>query len=209
MKSSGLPAVATWLLNHLTDAPQNDSLTGDLTEEYARGRSRTWYWKQVLAAILVGFWTEISAHKLLALRALAIGWTVLYLDGLYPRLLSPILFRLWWPFAHKSPLVFQFGSMLLWIPFFVMTGWLVGRLHRPHHAAMVLLFTASVGIWGLQGLPFTYSLLLDSFSDTRYLPYLVVGTLYSWILEPMSILLGGLLSAPRRNDRPQEQRVAT
>jgi hypothetical protein len=37
------PTVATWLLKHFRSGPRNDSLIGDLTEEYRRGRSSAWY----------------------------------------------------------------------------------------------------------------------------------------------------------------------
>jgi hypothetical protein len=35
------PAVATWLLRHLGPGYHNESLAGDLFEEYQLGRSRT------------------------------------------------------------------------------------------------------------------------------------------------------------------------
>jgi hypothetical protein len=47
------PKLATWLLERLTSGYHNDPLAGDLIEEYGRGRSRAWYWRQVLIAILV------------------------------------------------------------------------------------------------------------------------------------------------------------
>jgi hypothetical protein len=71
------PTAATWLLNKFGCA--NDALKGDLVEEYGRGRSRAWYWRQVLIAIAIGFSTEVIAHKLLALRAVITGWAVFYL----------------------------------------------------------------------------------------------------------------------------------
>jgi hypothetical protein len=55
MRSSKPPAVATWLLEHLQSGSRNDHITGDLMEAYQHGRSRAWYWKQVLAAIMVSF----------------------------------------------------------------------------------------------------------------------------------------------------------
>ena len=47
------PAVATWLLAHFASDYQRDSLVGDLIEQYHHGASRFWYWKQVVAALLV------------------------------------------------------------------------------------------------------------------------------------------------------------
>lgn len=52
MKSSQPPSVATWLLLHLASGQDRDALVGDLIEEYRRGRSESWYWRQVLIAIV-------------------------------------------------------------------------------------------------------------------------------------------------------------
>jgi hypothetical protein len=52
MKSSQPPRVATWLLKHLWTGPYSDALAGDLIEEHQRGRSESWYWRQVLIAIV-------------------------------------------------------------------------------------------------------------------------------------------------------------
>jgi hypothetical protein len=76
MKSLQPPSGPTWLLIRL--GHRNDALTGDLIEEYGQGRSIAWYWRQVLVAIVVDFRKEVRAHKLLALRALVVGWTALY-----------------------------------------------------------------------------------------------------------------------------------
>jgi hypothetical protein len=47
------PAFATWLLAHFASDYQRDSLVGDLIEQYRQGKSRFWYWKQVVAALVV------------------------------------------------------------------------------------------------------------------------------------------------------------
>ena len=68
------------------------ALAGDLMEEYARGRSTLWYWRQVLAAIWTGIWGAIFHHKLLAVRAVVTGcavngvWLFLWLNFLHLRL---------------------------------------------------------------------------------------------------------------------------
>jgi hypothetical protein len=61
MKRSKPPAVATWLLEHLTSRRTNDALAGDLLEEFTHGRSASWYWRQVLLAIRTSFLKELRS----------------------------------------------------------------------------------------------------------------------------------------------------
>jgi hypothetical protein len=56
------PRLATWLLRHLGPAYRRESLAGDLLEEYQLDRTRSWYWRQTGAALL------ISAARLLRVR---------------------------------------------------------------------------------------------------------------------------------------------
>ena len=46
------PRLASWLLRRFAAGPQRESLIGDLDEQFARGRSSLWYWRQVATAIL-------------------------------------------------------------------------------------------------------------------------------------------------------------
>jgi hypothetical protein len=59
----------------------NEALAGDLLEEYRRGRSALWYWKQVLTAIAVGQTRATRSRMRRAIRTLTSGWTVQF----YPR----------------------------------------------------------------------------------------------------------------------------
>ena len=111
MRSSKPPRVATWLLEHFRSGSRNDYITGDLMEAYQCGRSRAWYWRQVLTAITVSFCQEIMSHPVLALRAIAIGWAAwfLYYDGIGPRLMGPFVRRFFVPSGFPfSP------STLIW-----------------------------------------------------------------------------------------------
>jgi hypothetical protein len=56
--------MATWLLEHLGPGYRNESLVGDLFEEYEQGRTRAWYWRQAVVAIFIG--RSISLRRLLA-----------------------------------------------------------------------------------------------------------------------------------------------
>lgn len=66
-------------IDRLGSSEMNDSIVGDLMEEYQLGRSRLWYWWQLLTAIAVGLFRELRGQKLLALRALINGWGILYI----------------------------------------------------------------------------------------------------------------------------------
>jgi hypothetical protein len=59
MSASQPPRLASWLLHHLASSPRRESLAGDLIERYRQGRSASWYWRQVLAAILAGVMRDI------------------------------------------------------------------------------------------------------------------------------------------------------
>ena len=83
------PGMALWLLRRWASPYQRESLLGDLLEMYRAGRSRGWYWRQVLAALILararalrsllrtGFATAVlrlvNALLLAAVIALGIG----------------------------------------------------------------------------------------------------------------------------------------
>ena len=48
------PRLADWLLQRFAEGPRHQSIVGDLHEQYARGRSVAWYWRQTITTILVG-----------------------------------------------------------------------------------------------------------------------------------------------------------
>jgi signal peptidase I len=65
MTAAAPPALATWLLQHCGVGYRGECLAGDLIEEYHAGRSRAWYWRQVLLAIIagVGQWMRVEADR--------------------------------------------------------------------------------------------------------------------------------------------------
>lgn len=110
MKSSKPPAAAMWLLEHLMPGGKNEALTGDLLEEFKKRQSSTWYWHQVLLAIMVRFAAELRRQPLTI--ALAVPWTfaaqLLYWQLLIiPRLHS--LFWWWIRLVWPVSLVYQIG----------------------------------------------------------------------------------------------------
>lgn len=74
--------VATWLL---TRAGLDDALVGDLIEQRHAGRSRIWFWRQVVIAILVGALRGFSFRPflilLMALNALVFFFGAIFHSG--------------------------------------------------------------------------------------------------------------------------------
>lgn len=57
------------MLDHLGMRYKSESLAGDLFEEYQEGRSRVWYWQQVIAAVFAVRTRPIKANiRLLLLK---------------------------------------------------------------------------------------------------------------------------------------------
>jgi hypothetical protein len=122
MRSSQRPIVATWVLTRFGNG--NEVLAGDLVEEYQRGRTAAWYWRQVLVAILVGCGHEIRTQKLLTMRAVITGWAALILYGhliglplykLYSRVLMALglgPLRFWWWHYYTYP--HNLGAVCRW-----------------------------------------------------------------------------------------------
>jgi hypothetical protein len=132
MRSTHPPKFAVWLLQHFGSSTNTESLIGDLNEQY--GGSRLWYLRQAIVAILVSFFQEISAHKLIAVRALLLGWTV------------KTAWLLFFKFSFLvSPRYVQDRSLLLAsaagsIVVCAFGAWLVSRISGPLYRPMVLLY---------------------------------------------------------------------
>ncbi len=204
MRSSQPPIVATWVLTHFGN--WNEVLEGDLIEEYRRGRTVAWYWRQVLMAVLVGCGNEIRTQKLLTVRAVITGWAALILSNylislplysLYSRAmvalgLDPRWF--WWLHYYTYPRMFVpcVGSFL--------SGWLVARFHRTYRVTMVTVYAVSVL---LTSLPEIFRLATNSFSNSRFVPYLLTYSLTECLFV-VSILLGGLRNTNTESSRSLE-----
>ena len=150
------PRVATWLAERFLTSPRRESLIGDLVEQYREGRSATWYWGQVLRAIVVSITEELAAHKLLALRAVAVGMIATYLLQIGPVVWVGLRAEDWvirtvvncqatgfWCQVWVN----QFSFELVVYVACALTGWIVARLHRPHGVAAVCVFTVAFLLW--------------------------------------------------------------
>ncbi len=192
------PRFATWLALHLLSGRRRDSLVGDLLERYGERPSNGWYWRQVLLAIVASATRDVAEHKVLALRALLVGWTLYYVSAeIVIRVLPTV--RTW--VGHWTPASFWADH----IPFSLlvdsacaMSGWLVARLHRRTAVGMVSLFAGSVFllvygtiVWRLLAQPAPPWVVPPR--DLVIIPLLTIG-------QPLGVVLGGLWGASQNPD---------
>jgi hypothetical protein len=112
--------VATWLLEHLVPGPRNDALAGDLLEDFRCGRSKTWYWRQVLVAIVLGVSRESRIHLGLMFFAaswamLAPAWLRLLANSEQHFNLTERFDRMDWPWSIVSDVGFLLAANVLFI----------------------------------------------------------------------------------------------
>ncbi len=187
------PVVATWLLLSLATHRSNDALAGDLMEEFQRRPSRLWFWRQAFAAVLVSWWADVRAHRLLTLRAVAMGLSAIWLYSRY--VLSPV--------AHVDEWLFRLGlidhfvswphPVMGWMATMLGTCgafWLVGRRHRP--SMVVVLF---VSLLLLVDVP---RLVLGIYTAG---PQATQGALFVLVIFRLPMLIAGLWAARSRPAR--------
>lgn len=185
------PKVAKWLLRHFGCSPNNPAIVGDLDERLGEGRSRGWYWHEVLIAIMAGIFEQVRTYKLRALRSLIFGWVLLNLFGwLRVFLLIPL-----WPHLSYGLNVggnrwIELQSILL--PILVSSelawpacvGWLLARTNRPNGKAMVLLLILCV-------IPARVLILLIRVPSIPSPRNLLLMFFYNMLLLSVSLLFGG------------------
>ena len=197
MRSSRPPVLATWLLEHLRFSNTDEVLAGDLLEDFQHGRSVAWYWRQVFAAILVGFIREVRHHWVLAIRAAVIGLTlncgvlVLVHDllaTLYQRQILDLTFLP--PLA--SWIVTSFFSGLV-------SGWMVALLHRKHRDAMLLTLAGALLIWA--------SMMRGVLLTPRPLRQFLMEAFTFYVSALAGVFIGGFLISPGpKTDTPRKER---
>ena len=184
-------------------APGNEALTGDLLEQFQHGKSRSWFWRQVVSTIVLGAWRELTAERVAALRAVAMGWAVMLL----------FLFLAGDCLTHAGdrtvpPWLDQLGSgklAAMWLMRFryippavlgcVLSGWVVGR--------PVLFYAVSLFV-ALAGAVAALAWINAPVAVPHAFFYVIILALPYWwwsglLIVPTLIVLGGLWRAASSN----------
>jgi hypothetical protein len=70
------PRAATWFLKEFGSNTEDESVMGDLFEQYQRGRGSIWYWRQVLSIVYTGLFLEFRSDKRRFIGAFVSAWCV-------------------------------------------------------------------------------------------------------------------------------------
>ena len=71
MRTSRPHGIAAWILDRFGPMPETEAIAGDLIEQYQQGRSRWWYWREVVVALAVTFvWPFLLPIPLLTVLVL-------------------------------------------------------------------------------------------------------------------------------------------
>jgi hypothetical protein len=162
MKMAKPPRLANWLLEHLTSGPQRESLIGDLYEQFARGRSPLWFWMQGLTTIALTAFQEIRAHRILALRGLALSMAVFYFVRIPTSALGQELDRLLlvrtpqWVAQYR---LHELLRMALTFGSYVVIGRIIAAVDPQRRVPTVLLFLAYVSLFAFPRYAFTAAMI--------------------------------------------------
>jgi hypothetical protein len=190
------PRLADRLLTRLLPTSLAETLVGDLHEQYQRGRSRGWYWLQAIEVCVPLLTRNLRSHKLLTVRAFALGWAMLVLCKYF--VLQPLSRIDRWLFmtglishyvAWEGLVVAMFDALLVALVGAV-SGWTVGRAHRALAVPLALAFALSVGAY----VTVTLGWLVYAHIGFVYWP----NVLLTALAAPLSVLFGGLLSTRSR-----------
>jgi hypothetical protein len=122
---------------------KENSLIGDLVEEFNEGRSRQWFWRQTLFAIATVVLRDLRQHPLIIVRGLAVSWMCGFLVGAGVRAIAmftterilrrvmPLEVFLGYQVGPITGIVFGFATSVL-------MGWVVAASHQRQRVATIL-----------------------------------------------------------------------
>ena len=139
------PTLATALLRMFG---ADSALAGDLAEHYESGKSRWWYWRQVIGIIAASILTEVRRHPVITMRAIALGFAFTW-----------VIWHAYvmWAVLNYDEVLFRTGLL----PWFYTHGLAVPR---------TAIFPATVLLYGLSG----GTVLFDN-GVSRWIPVWVIG----------------------------------
>jgi hypothetical protein len=194
------PCVATWLVNLFT-LPEEESIIGDLLEEYSHFSSRLgipgarrWYWRQTVKTIAHLFAASFRVAPLATAAAVVGGFLGhVILSGLPDKLLSAITDRYlgYWQ-THFAAYVFWAtdGMLFAHLILSIIVGCIVALAAKGRE--VVATMTLALVLCGLIGSALVWI--------AMHRPIDVAWMLWQWA-DPFAIVVGGAIVRTRRITR--------
>jgi|GEM_PF-3090215 len=194
------PALASWMLRHLVPGDRTEALEGDLLEEFQRRHSASWYWRQVLWAIVASVAGELRQHwKLLSLEAVfVLVWT--YYSLLFLRFaqqqfwalaFEPHGRSLWWVLMHCNGIVSLAIPLAIYLAYKRFTNLLPalwGLCFGIVVAWALALPTLALALKVGGGWVIRWPILLHAFFSVEAAGILPYAVPYPWWLFPANLL---------------------
>jgi hypothetical protein len=165
------PRLAPLILERL--APGNEALLGDLEEEFSRGRTTLWYWRQVLAAIALQGPLAVRARGLAATENFITGIVTLIMIGFYAVFVVNVTewllrFEGVQVAARLPNALGSFNGLAFVITFFLglAAGRWIAKGHRTHRVGAIITFGGATMLCAIMALK-AVSMAVDS---TVFLP---------------------------------------
>jgi hypothetical protein len=196
MRPTTPPRLATILLNRFV---ANDALAGDIQEEYYAGRSALWYWRQVVAAMVIAVLRRGDWHELFAAQGLVMQWVMLGLVSVCAVFTVKVTA---WLLRHEGmeallqpSALRELGRAALAFAIAIVVGAIIARVHLRSRGAAVFAFGTALTAWTTGNL-----YLLDGAGTLNALLPHVVAAL---------VFIAGLLAGGLHSDRVIHTRRVT
>lgn len=191
-----MPRFAIWLLTNFVRGYRNESLVGDLLEEWHGRRSRLWLWNQVIGAIASNVYGVLSRQAYLLGRAVAAGWLALLLTGWAGTRMYMFWRQYWdahsdlfvqWNIVALHPMIAGLPAIPVIVSTHAIAGFVARKIAGPQCHLGFWFFLLTVIAWRA---PWIVRLAQDSLYASRYAPYLAAS-----VVECMMASLGVLVGA--------------
>jgi hypothetical protein len=208
MRPTDPPAIATWMLEHLTLAGKNEALAGDLLEEFRLGRPRSWYWRQVAVAITLGCAKGLRNQWLAVVFAAL--WTVsdpvfgFYVVTIQKHKLMDFTAGIDWINSWVCGAIFEMGSLFafLWVglTLYILLNYAITRsLDLSRLVRGLLVSSLGIAAWIAAVIAFSQPVEVDVGRETVGSP-IFGGHLLPCLPYFLSLLTGLWVALPKSED---------
>jgi hypothetical protein len=189
------PRPATWLLERLGTNSKIEPLLGDLAEQFAGGRSCSWYWRQALGAVGLDLLRTLRTHAGSFIAAVLAGcvltsvWEFGISYAFHPlyTTLPRVARHPWTAEALLRVAGLQMnGAVNCGLTF--TTVWLVTRVHQAHQRAVLLAFVVALTSTRIPGIA---RIVIDAATHSR-MTIQLIPVFVPTALEAVFTLVAGL-----------------